>query len=55
MFTQPGALESLSGRYNIDYVYVGSFERGIEGFDESLFESLSVVFQNEEVTLYQLS
>lgn len=54
MFTQSGALESLSARYDIDYVYIGSFERGIEGFNESLFESLSVVFQNEEVTIYQL-
>lgn len=55
MFTQEGALEELAPEYGISYVYIGSYERAIEGFDESLFAALPVVFQNQEVTIYQLT
>lgn len=55
MFTQEGALEELAPEYGISYVYIGSYERAIEGFDESLFAQLPVAFQNQEVTIYQLT
>lgn len=55
MFTQAGALEELASEYGISYIYIGSYERGIEGFDENLFSDLPVVFQNQEVTIYQLT
>ena len=55
MFTQPGALETLAPTYEISYLYIGSYERSIEGFDENLFAALPVVFQNQEVTIYQLT
>ena len=55
MFTQEGALEELAPEYEISYIYIGSYERAIEGFDESLFAQLPVVFQNQEVTIYQLT
>ncbi len=55
MFTQEGALEELAPEYEISYIYIGSYERAIEGFDESLFAALPVVFQNQEVTIYQLT
>lgn len=55
MFTQEGALEELAPEYGISYVYIGSYERAIEGFDESLFAALPVVFHNQEVTIYQLT
>lgn len=55
MFTQPGALETLAPTYEISYLYIGSYERSIEGFDENLFAALPIVFQNQEVTIYQLT
>ena len=55
MFTQPGALETLAPTYEISYLYIGSYERSIEGFDENLSAALPVVFQNQEVTIYQLT
>ena len=53
MYTQEGALEALAPIYGITHVVLSPYEYAL-GADAALFSDLTVVYENQEVTIYSL-
>ena len=53
MYTEPGALERLKDVYGITHVVLSSHEYAM-GADASVFEGLSVIYENSDVTIYSM-
>ena len=57
MYEQPALyFDSLSQKYNVDYVLIGSYERSNYAVDEGYFaERFPLFYENAEVTIYQVT
>ena len=54
-YTDPEGNVDILQKYDVDYVYVSSYERASYGVDtQALEELLTPVFSNEECTIYQV-
>lgn len=54
-FTDPTGNAGVLAKYDVDYIYVSSYERNDYALDETaLGEMFDVVFQNREATIYKV-
>ncbi len=54
-FTDPAGNAGVLVKYDVDYIYVSSYERNDYAVDETMLETLfDVVFQNREATIYKV-